>query len=201
MGLQSATRLTKECLAINAGDTVTINLDELGYRANSRDKLIGSKLQPAWPGYADNYKIQSAFMVAIWSKQLLKSRREPYEKGPAPFRTKFSEKGGMKLSLIEDDELIADFILRGLKEHGHVADHAANGRTGFLAAVRNMMPIIADRMLPGLDGLSIVKMLRSTGNHVPTLILTTMGGIDDRVEGLEAGADDYFVKPFAFVNC
>ena len=107
----------------------------------------------------------------------------------------------MKLLLIEDDERMAEFILRGLKEHGHVADHAANGKDGlFLAASEKYDAVIADRMLPGLDGLSIVKMLRATGNHVPILFLTTMGGIDDRVEGLEAGADDYLVKPFAFAE-
>ena len=107
----------------------------------------------------------------------------------------------MKLLLIEDDVRMAEFILRGLKEHGHVADHAENGKDGlFLAAGEKYDAVIADRMLPGLDGLSIVKMLRSTGNHVPTLFLTTMGGIDDRVEGLEAGADDYLVKPFAFAE-
>ena len=109
------------------------------------------------------------------------------------------KRNGMKLLLIEDDERTAEFILRGLKEHGHVADHAANGKDGlFLAASEKYDAVIADRMLPGPDGLSIVKMLRSTGNYVPTLFLTTMGGIDDRVEGLEAGADDYLVKPFAF---
>ena len=108
---------------------------------------------------------------------------------------------GMKLLLIEDDERTADFIMRGLKEHGHVADHAANGKDGlFLAASERYDAMIIDRMLPGLDGLSIVKMLRSMGNHFPALMLTTMGGIDDRVEGLDAGADDYLVKPFAFTE-
>ena len=109
--------------------------------------------------------------------------------------------GIMKLLLIEDDARMADFVLRGLKEHGHVADHAADGRNGlFLAAGEKYDALIIDRMLPGLDGLSIIKMLRATGNHVPALFLTTMGGIDDRVEGLEAGADDYLVKPFAFAE-
>jgi two-component system OmpR family response regulator len=108
---------------------------------------------------------------------------------------------GMKLLLIEDDERTADYIMRGLKEHGHVADHATNGKDGlFLAASGRYDAMIIDRMLPGLDGLSIVKMLRSMGNHFPALILTTMGGIDDRVEGLDAGADDYLVKPFAFTE-
>lgn len=111
------------------------------------------------------------------------------------------KKGSMKLLLIEDDERMVEFILRGLKEHGHVVDHAANGKDGlFLAASEKYDAMVVDRMLPGLDGLSIVKMLRSTGNHVPALFLTTMGGIDDRVEGLDAGADDYLVKPFAFAE-
>lgn len=108
---------------------------------------------------------------------------------------------GMKLLLIEDDERMADFIRRGLKEHGHVVDHAANGKDGlFLAASEKYDALIIDRMLPELDGLSILKMLRAAGNHVPAMFLTTMAGIDDRVEGLEAGADDYLVKPFAFAE-
>jgi two-component system OmpR family response regulator len=107
----------------------------------------------------------------------------------------------MKLLLIEDDERMADFIVRGLKEAGHVVDHTANGKDGlFLAASEKYDAMIIDRMLPGLDGLSIMKMLRTTGNHTPALFLTTMSGIDDRVEGLEAGADDYLVKPFAFAE-
>ena len=107
----------------------------------------------------------------------------------------------MKLLLIEDDERMADFIRRGLKEHGHVVDHAANGKDGlFLAASEKYDALIIDRMLPELDGLSILKMLRAAGNHVPAMFLTTMAGIDDRVEGLEAGADDYLVKPFAFAE-
>lgn len=109
--------------------------------------------------------------------------------------------GTMKLLLIEDDTRMADFILRGLKEHGHVADHANNGKDGlFLAAGEKYDALVIDRMLPGLDGLSLLKMLRATNNHVPAIFLTTMDGIDDRVEGLEAGADDYLVKPFAFAE-
>jgi two-component system, OmpR family, response regulator len=108
---------------------------------------------------------------------------------------------GMKLLVIEDDAATAAYVLRGLKEQGHVADHAADGKDGlFLAASGAYDAMVIDRMLPGLDGLSIVKMLRATGNHAPVLFLTTMGGIDDRVEGLDAGADDYLVKPFAFAE-
>lgn len=105
----------------------------------------------------------------------------------------------MKILLIEDDRPTADFILRGLREHGHVADRAENGKDGlFLAVSEQYDALIIDRMLPGPDGLAIIKTLRASGNHVPALFLTTMVGIDDRVEGLEAGADDYLVKPFAF---
>ncbi len=107
----------------------------------------------------------------------------------------------MKLLLIEDDASTADFIRRGLSEHGHVLDVAENGKDGlFLAASGAYDALIIDRMLPVFDGLSIVKMLRATGNPTPLLLLTTMGGLDDRVEGLEAGADDYLVKPFALVE-
>ncbi len=105
----------------------------------------------------------------------------------------------MKILLVEDDEKTAAHILRGLREYGHVVDHARNGRDGlFMAGSEPYDVLIIDRMLPGMDGLSIVKMLRETDIETPALILTTLGGIDDRVEGLESGADDYLVKPFAF---
>jgi two-component system, OmpR family, response regulator len=106
---------------------------------------------------------------------------------------------GMRILLIEDDHNAADFILNGLAEHGYVADHATEGKDGlFLAASEKYDVMVIDRMLPGIDGLNIIKMLRATGNQVPAIFLTTMSGIDDRVEGLDAGADDYLVKPFAF---
>jgi two-component system, OmpR family, response regulator len=108
---------------------------------------------------------------------------------------------GMKILVIEDDQSMAEFVMRGLKEQGHIVDHVSNGRDGlFMAADEKYDALIIDRMLPGVDGLTIVKMLRSTGNHTPVMFLTTMSGIDDRVEGLEAGADDYLVKPFAFAE-
>lgn len=108
---------------------------------------------------------------------------------------------GMKILIIEDDTRMAEYVMRGLKEQGYVVDQAANGKDGlFLAAGEKYDALIVDRMLPGVDGLTIVKMLRGTGNQVPVIFLTTMGGIDDRVEGLEAGGDDYLVKPFAFAE-
>ena len=106
----------------------------------------------------------------------------------------------MKVLLIEDDIKTSAFVKRGLEEHGHVVDTAASGRDGlFLAAGEPYDVMIIDRMLPGLDGLGIVKTVRAAGVTTPVLFLTAMGGIEDRVEGLEAG-DDYLVKPFAFAE-
>lgn len=107
----------------------------------------------------------------------------------------------MKVLLVEDDEATADYVSGGLKEHGHVVDRAANGRDGlFLAADGSHDVMIVDRMLPGMDGLALVRTARGAGVRTPVLFLTTLGGIDDRVEGLEAGGDDYLVKPFAFAE-
>jgi len=104
----------------------------------------------------------------------------------------------MKILLIEDDAKTADYVKRGLGEHGYTVDTAANGKDGlFLAASESYDVMIVDRMLPALDGLGIVKAARAVGVVTPVLFLTTMSGIDDRVEGLEVG-DDYLVKPFAF---
>lgn len=105
----------------------------------------------------------------------------------------------MKLLLIEDDDETAGYVAVSLRDQGHVVDVAANGRDGlFLAAGESYDVIIVDRMLPGLDGLAVVKTIRGAGIRTPVLFLTTMGGIGDRVEGLESGGDDYLVKPFAF---
>lgn len=105
----------------------------------------------------------------------------------------------MKVLVVEDDAETAAYIVNGLSEHGHVVDYASNGREGlFLAGSGGYEVAIVDRMLPGLDGLSLVKTLRGGGIGTAVLFLTNLGGIDDRVEGLDAGGDDYLVKPFAF---
>ncbi|WP_427025335.1 winged helix-turn-helix domain-containing protein [Aureimonas ureilytica] len=105
----------------------------------------------------------------------------------------------MKVLVIEDDKATADYVAGGLREEGHELDHAPDGPTGLeLACSRSYDVLVVDRMLPRLDGLSLVRALRSAGQSVPILFLTSVGGIDDRVEGLEAGADDYLLKPFAF---
>jgi len=107
----------------------------------------------------------------------------------------------MKLLLVEDDREAADYLKRALEEAGHAVDHAAEGRAGLLMAAGSAYDVVVlDRMLPEMDGLSILRTLRAARVRTPVLLLTAMQGIDDRVEGLDAGADDYLVKPFAFVE-
>ena len=109
--------------------------------------------------------------------------------------------GPVKILLIEDDRQTADYIAKGLREHGHVVDKADNGRDGlYMATGETYDVMIIDRNLPQMDGLSLVKAARASGTKTPVLFLTTMGGVDDRVAGLEAGADDYLTKPFAFAE-
>lgn len=105
----------------------------------------------------------------------------------------------MKLLLIEDDAETGAYLERGLRNLGHTVDLSTNGRDGlFMGTSGAYEAVIVDRMLPGMDGLSVVKALRAAGSAAPVLFLTAIDGVQDRVEGLEAGADDYLVKPFAF---
>jgi two-component system, OmpR family, response regulator len=105
----------------------------------------------------------------------------------------------MHLLLIEDDAEAARFLAKGLRESGYVVDIASDGREGLFSATEGSYDlIIADRQLPHFDGLSIVAMLRKNGRHTPVLILSALGSVDDRIEGLRAGGDDYLTKPFAF---
>ena len=107
----------------------------------------------------------------------------------------------MKILLIEDDKETSAYIARGLREHGHVVDVALDGRDGFLfASDRSHDVLIVDRMLPGLDGIGLVQALRQTGMKTPVLFLTALGDVGDRVRGLDAGGDDYLIKPFAFAE-
>lgn len=107
----------------------------------------------------------------------------------------------MKILVVEDDAETAAYVATGLKEHGHVVDVAGNGRDGlFLAAGESYDLLVLDRMLPGVDGMKILKTIRGAGVTTPVLFLTTLGGLDQKVEGLEAGADDYLQKPFAFAE-
>ena len=105
----------------------------------------------------------------------------------------------MKLLLIEDDQRAAGYVAGGLRESGHSVDHAADGAEGLTLALASRYDvIIADRMLPHLDGLAVVQTLRAQGVATPILILSALAKVDDRVRGLRAGGDDYLTKPFAF---
>ncbi|MCG6937165.1 MAG: response regulator transcription factor [Gammaproteobacteria bacterium] len=107
----------------------------------------------------------------------------------------------MRILIVEDDSNTADFILRGMRQAGYTLDHAANGKDGlFLALEFPYDAIILDRMLPGLEGLTLLKTLRAAGKNTPVLLLSALGEVDDRVEGLHAGGDDYLTKPFALAE-
>ena len=105
----------------------------------------------------------------------------------------------LRILLVEDDAETAGYIVQGLEEAGHTLVVARDGRDGlFRGAGEDWDLLIVDRMLPSMDGLAMVRTLRAGGVVTPVLFLTTLGGIDDRVAGLNAGGDDYLVKPFAF---
>lgn len=106
-----------------------------------------------------------------------------------------------KILIVEDDTATAAYLSKGLGEAGYAIDRAADGRDGlFLASEGGFDLIVADRMLPGLDGLAMVSALRAAGIDTPVLILSALGSVDHRVDGLQAGADDYLVKPFSFAE-
>lgn len=104
----------------------------------------------------------------------------------------------MQILLIEDDERVAAFIEKGLREEGHLVQRETDGRNGLLrASSEEFDVIILDRMLPTIDGLKILRTIRSTSDLTPVLILSALGDTDERVTGLRAGGDDYLAKPFA----
>ncbi|MHB2167812.1 winged helix-turn-helix domain-containing protein [Alsobacter sp. R-9] len=105
----------------------------------------------------------------------------------------------MKLLIVEDDREAAAYLVKAFREAGHVADHAANGLDGYaMASEGGYDVLIVDRMLPKLDGLSLIHGLREQKIDTPVLILSALGQVDDRVKGLRAGGDDYLAKPYAF---
>jgi two-component system OmpR family response regulator len=107
----------------------------------------------------------------------------------------------LKILLLEDDPQTSGFIEKGLRSAGHVVDACANGRDAIFHGVDGAYDVLViDRMVPGVDGLAALKALRAAGVKTPALFLTAMDGVEDRVEGLEAGADDYLVKPFAMTE-
>jgi two-component system OmpR family response regulator len=107
----------------------------------------------------------------------------------------------MRVLLVEDEPLIAGFVAKGLREAGHSVDHAATGPDGLHLATEEKYDVwVLDRMLPGLDGLELLRQLRASGHGTPALILSSLGDVEQRVEGLRGGADDYLAKPFAFIE-
>lgn len=105
----------------------------------------------------------------------------------------------MKLLLCEDDKTTLEFVRKGLVENGHIVECISDGREALNLCLYNQFDaLILDRMIPGMDGLSVLKSLRAAKNTTPTIFLTAMADVDDRVEGLLAGGDDYLVKPFQF---
>ena len=105
----------------------------------------------------------------------------------------------LKILLIEDDRENADYVANGLREEGRLVAQVASGAEGLICAMGNGFDLlIVDRMIPGLDGSNLVRSLRAAGHHTSVLFLTVLGGVEDRVSGLNAGGDDYLVKPFAF---
>lgn len=105
----------------------------------------------------------------------------------------------MRILVIEDDKDVIEYIQKGLRQHGFTVDAAGNGKDGlFLATTETYDAIITDRMLPGVEGLTILNALRASDIQTPVLILSALSSVEDRVKGLKAGADDYLIKPFAF---
>ena len=107
----------------------------------------------------------------------------------------------MRILVIEDDASVLEYISKGLRESGFAVDQAADGKDGlYRASAEKYDALVVDRMLPGVDGLTIIRTLRGADNNTPALILSALGEVDDRVKGLKAGGDDYLVKPFAFAE-
>ncbi len=107
----------------------------------------------------------------------------------------------MRILIVEDDRETANYVIKGLRESGHVADHAPNGESGYeMARGHSYDVMVVDRMLPGTDGIALVQRLRRDGDETPVLFLSALGEVDDRVRGLRAGGDDYLAKPYAFAE-
>jgi two-component system, OmpR family, response regulator len=123
----------------------------------------------------------------------------PNQLSSAETDIKGRHKISMRVLVIEDDRDAATWLLKGLKESGHLVDHAADGELGLALAREGLHDVlIVDRMLPKLDGLSVIRSLRADGQTTPVLILSALSDVDERVKGLRAGGDDYLAKPYSF---
>jgi two-component system OmpR family response regulator len=107
----------------------------------------------------------------------------------------------VRILLIEDDTEAAAFLVKGLRENGYEVEHAADGREGLYRATEGTYElVVTDRMLPSVDGLTIIQLMRQKGVTIPVLVLSALGTVDDRIRGLKTGGDDYLTKPFAFAE-
>ncbi|CAK4073947.1 response regulator transcription factor [Vibrio sp. MarTm2] len=107
----------------------------------------------------------------------------------------------MKLLIIEDDQTTREFVAKGLQEHGYTVDQAEDGNSGLMMALSGEYDLVVlDRMLPYLDGMKVLSAIKATLEHLPVLILSAMDSVEDRVDGLQAGSDDYLIKPFALAE-
>ncbi len=105
----------------------------------------------------------------------------------------------VQILLVEDDKRVAEYVASGLRQAGHLVEHASDGKKAlYMTAAESFDVIILDRMLPGVDGLTILQTMRAADDHTPVLLLSALGEVDERVKGLRAGADDYLAKPFSF---
>ena len=118
-----------------------------------------------------------------------------------PVWTAKTNRQPMRILVIEDDSEAAGWLVKGLAESGHVADHAADGEEGLGLALEGVHDVlIVDRMLPKIDGLTIIRKLRENNIQTPVLILSALADVDERVKGLRAGGDDYLGKPYSFAE-
>ncbi|GBE32222.1 transcriptional activator protein CopR [bacterium BMS3Bbin05] len=116
-----------------------------------------------------------------------------------PYQKRKNDNINMRVLIVEDDEKIASFVAKGLEEAGFAVDHVVSGEDGFnLALTVQYDAAVIDIMLPGLDGLSLIKKLRSKGINTPVIILSAKRSVEDRIRGLQQGSDDYLIKPFSF---
>lgn len=107
----------------------------------------------------------------------------------------------MNVLLVEDDKQVGEFIVSELRAAGHTCVHACDGEAGSMAATNASFDVmVVDRMMPRMDGLTLINTLRESGDNTPVLVLSALGDVDDRVQGLQCGADDYLVKPFAMAE-
>lgn len=107
----------------------------------------------------------------------------------------------MKILIIEDDSTTREFVSKGLTEHGYIVDQAEDGKKGLMMALSSEYQlIILDRMLPYLDGMKVLAAIKAAEEQLPVLILSAMDSVNDRVDGLQAGSDDYLIKPFALAE-